>query len=333
MSRIENVLVEIEADGLVGIGYAFFFSEREADAVRLIIRDLAEGLEGKDPCAVRALYERMWRQVNWIGQSGLGVMALSTLDTALHDVRARCAGMPLYKFLGGERARLPAYATGGWVSQPIAEVIEEGLRFQAAGFKHYKIKVGSNDWRVDVERLTKLRDALGPEMDVMVDANQAWSAHEGLAASRALAECGVFWVEEPVHADDLRGAARIVSAIDVPLAAGENLYGVPAFSSLVDARAADILMPDLMRCGGPTGFLRVCDMADAHCLPVSSHTFSEISAHLMSAVANGTLVECIPGWWDEMFDEGPRLSNGAFELSDQPGLGMTFSDRAKRQSA
>lgn len=127
------------------------------------------------------------------------------------------------------------------------------------------------------------------------------------------------------------GSAEIARALDVPIATGETVYGVAGFRRLIEARAADIYMPDLMRCGGVTGFMRVASFADAHHVPVSSHTFTEVSAHLMAAVPNGTLVEYLPGWWDDLFEDAPEVRDGRMHLREDPGLGFRFSEETKRK--
>lgn len=329
---VENVLVEIECDGLVGSGYAFCFRPGEAAAIRTMVEDLAESLVGTDPSAVRSSWQLMWKQINTIGQSGVGVLAVSALDTALWDLHAQRAGLPLFRMLGGSQTRLPVYATGGWTSQPVEQVIEDGLRHRDDGFRYFKIKVGSESWRTDVDRLEKLKSAVGDSMEILVDANQRWSVHDAITAGRAFSDCGVYWFEEPIAADDVAGSAAVTAAVDVPLATGETVYAIAGFKPLIEARGADILMPDLMRCGGPTGFLQVTQLAAAHNLPCSSHCFTEVSAHLMSLSPNGIPIESIPGWWDTMFDEAPRVVNGEIVLTDRPGLGITFSDRVRSET-
>jgi L-alanine-DL-glutamate epimerase-like enolase superfamily enzyme len=139
---------------------------------------------------------------------------------------------------------------------------------------------------------------------------------------------GVTWFEEPVPAHDLGASARIAAAVDVPLATGETVFTRHGFRPLIEQRAADVVMINLLRCGGPSEFLHVAAFADAHGLPVSSHTVTEVSAHVMAACPNATIVEYIPGWWDRLFEGAPVIADGTISLSDRAGLGFTFSEQA-----
>ncbi len=331
IDRIDNVLEEISAGGLTGIGYAFTFNRQQALAVRAATHGLAEVVKARPELGVVDQWHAMWEHLNFTGQAGIGVLAMNAIDTALWDLHAQQAGMPLFRLLGGSRTSLPLYATGGWISYPIAELVQEGRRLRDLGFTNYKIKIGFEDWREDVRRLQELQSAVGPELAIQVDANQAWRVHDAMAAGRAFQDCGVYWYEEPTSADDVVGSAEIARELDVPIATGETVYGVAAFRRLIEGRAADVYMPDLMRCGGVTGFRDVAAFADAHHVPVSSHTFTEISAHLMAAVPNGTLVEYIPGWWDELFQDAPEVRDGRMHLNENPGLGFSFSGDAKEK--
>lgn len=330
---IENVLVEISADGLRGIGYAFTFNQAQANAVRHMVHDLAGLLAGTDERSIRAHFAAMTMQLNFTGDAGVGMLALSALDTALWDLHARRAGMPLFRLLGGDRTTLPVYATGGWTSYPVEQLVEEGVAYRDQGYRNYKIKIGMPDWRDDVERVHRLRSAVGDGLAIQVDANQAWNRVDALNAGRAFEEAGVYWYEEPVAAADIGGSAELARVLDVPIATGETVHGLHGFRPLVEGGAADVLMPDVMRVGGVTGFLDVAGFAAAHHQIVSSHTFTEVSAHIMASVPNGTLVEYIPGWWDRMFADAPVVRDGDIHLSERPGLGFTFADDAVKEFA
>lgn len=330
-TSIENVLLEIGAEGLTGIGYAFAFAPWQARAIRAMVTDLAETLIGQDVMDIRGHWQKMWWRINFVGQAGPPVMALAAVDTALWDLLAQKAGMPLYRVLGAVRSDMPVYATGGWLSYPIDDLAQEGVEFKNQGHTHYKIKIGFQDWKKDVERVRILRQAVGDEMNIMVDVNQAWNVEASILAGREFERYNVCWYEEPVAVQDIKGSARIAAALDVPIATGETVFTRYGFLQLINEHAADILMPDLMRCGGVTEFMQVAALAEAHQIPVSSHTFTEVSAHLMAACTNGTLVEYIPGWWDELFEDAPVVKQGKIYLSDRPGLGFKFSRETIKQ--
>jgi mandelate racemase len=326
--RLYNVLVEVRAEGLTGSGYSFVFSENQAKCIEAMVWDLAEVIQNRQVEDINRHWADMWMRINFIGQSGPPIMAMAALDTALWDLLAQKSQLPLYKLLGAVRDEVPLYATGGWMSYSNEELAEEGLKFKEEGFARYKIKIGFPDWRIDVERVRYLREAVGIDMDIMVDANQGLTVKNAINAGRAFEELGVTWFEEPVSVQDVVGSAQIATALNIPVATGETVFTRYGFLPIINSRAADVLMPDLMRCGGPTEFMKVASLAQTFNLPVSSHLFTEVSAHLIAACPNGTLVEYIPGWWDDLFEEAPRPSGGSIKLPDGPGIGIKFnSDR------
>lgn len=327
----EDVLLELDVGDLVGVGYAFAFLPGHARAIREVLRDLAEPLVGRAVDDVRAIWGELWRRLDFIGRTGLGAIALGAVDMALWDLLGKRAGLPLYRLLGAAADRLPVYASGGWFTYEKEELVEEARRFAAAGFRGYKIKVGHPDPRVDLDRVGHLLDAVRGEIDVMVDANQSWTPERAIAVGRELREMGVAWLEEPLAADDVEGSARVREALGVPVAAGESVFTRDGFARLIEGRGADVVMPNVARCGGPSQFLAVATLAAAHHLPISSHTYTEVSAHLMAACPNAGMVEYIPGWWDQLFDAAPRVRDGAIALSDAPGLGIAFAERAVRE--
>lgn len=328
----ENVLLELDAGDAIGHGHAFAFVPAHADAIRTLVSDLAETLVGRDVGDVRAIYAELLRRINFIG-AGPGVMALAMIDTALWDILGQEAELPLYRLLGASRSEVPVYASGGWFTDSIEDMAQEARTFADQGFAGYKIKVGHDNWRLDVERVEYLLSAVGNRINVMIDANQAWSVQDSIARGRVFAELGVVWFEEPVSVHDVEGSARVAAALTIPLASGETVFTRHGFRPMIEQRAADVLMINVVRCGGPSEFLYVAAQAEAANLPVSSHTLTEISAHLMAAIPNATLVEYIPGWWDELFEGAPTIENGVVKLSDRPGLGFQFADRAIREYA
>lgn len=331
--RVEHVLLELDVGDAVGIGHAFAFERRQAESIRMMVLDLAEVLVGRQVDAVRGVWGLLWQRLNYIGHAGPPVMALSVVDTALWDLLAQRAGLPLFRLLGSMRNSLPVYATGGWLTYSKEELVEEALGFAERGFRHYKMKVGNADWRTDVERVDHVLDAVGDVMALMVDANQAWTVPQAIAAGRELHQLGVTWFEEPVAMEDVDGSARVAAAVDIPLAAGESLFSRHDFLRLIECRAADVAMPDLMRSGGPGEFMQIAMLAEAHAMPVSSHAFTEVSAHLMAACPNAGLVEMIPGWADDLFDTPPRIADGEIHLEESPGLGFKFAEKILREQS
>jgi L-alanine-DL-glutamate epimerase-like enolase superfamily enzyme len=225
---------------------------------------------------------------------------------------------------------LPVYASGGWWTYSKEELAEEGQQFAEQGFRGYKIKIGHADWREDIDRVEHLLGAVGDRIPVMVDANQAWSEQTAVEAGRVLESLGVSWFEEPVPAHDIEASARVAAALDVTLASGETVFSRHAFRPMIEGRAADVQMINVNRAGGPAEFLHVAALAETHGIPVSSHTYTEASAQLMLACPNALNVECIPGWWDGVFEGAPPIENGMVRPTDRPGLGFGFSEQAIR---
>lgn len=327
-THTHNALVEIRADGVVGQGAALTLTPGQAQAVCRMIEDFAGLLNGRDPRDIRALSAVMLQRVSLTGQSGISMLAISAIDTALWDLSARAADRPLFRMLGGAPTPLPVYAQPGWLSLTDEELVEEALAVQERGFRHYKMRVGSPDWRRDLARVVLVREALDSTTQVMVDANQGWSRVDALAAARALDDLGLFWIEEPVPVDDVTGMARIAAAIRTPVAAGESVFGTEGLRPLIEHHAAAVLMPDLQHCGGPTGFLLAATQAQLAGLPVSNHLFIETSIHLLAACPNAYIVEYMPGWWDDLFERPPEIVDGRIRPDEDPGVGVRFREDA-----
>lgn len=328
IAGVETVITEIDAGGERGVGYAFAFSGAEATAVRVLAVELGELVAAAPARGPRDHWRAMWQHINFIGQEGAAVMALAAIDSALWDLLARAAGLPLHALLGAEARPTPAYAAGGWISWTVDEVIEEARGFMDAGYRAYKMRVGQPDWREDVRRVYAVREALGDELGLMVDVNQAWSVETALRAGRELEAAELLWIEEPVEAQDLRGTVQVSRQLRTPVAAGETLWARRGFQGLLEAGGPDVVQLDLMRCGGIAEFGAIATLAETHRLPIASHMFTGVSAHLMAAAPNAYLIEHLPGWFDDLFDEQPDIRGGLVHPSSAPGFGLTLSQDA-----
>lgn len=330
MSAIECVPVEIEQDGLVGVGYAFAFSRAEAEAIRAAAVYLAGAIQDADLRSTQDCWRRMMLASNFTGSNGLAMLALSAIDTALWDLKAKRASMPLFRLLGGARTQIPVYMTGGWLTDTPDDIREEVAVMRRLGITHYKIKIGAGGWKADLERTAAIQEIAGSEIAVAIDVNQNWSLRDTRRAVEVLnRDFDIYWLEEPVAATDVAGLAEIRQRSAVPIAAGETLHAPTGIRPLLDARAVDVLMPDLMRVGGITGYQQVLALAELDNVTVSSHVFAEISAHVMSAVANPDVIEYMPDWWERLFDDDrPHVVDGHMVLSERPGLGYGLSKQA-----
>lgn len=323
------LLVFIDAgDGLVGEGYLFAPGTRQLGVFDEMVQSFAPGLVGADPEMSEALWRRLWSDINFYGHKGIAVFALSAVDMALWDLRGKALGRPIHRLLGGCRSLVPTYASGGlWLGSGVDELVAEARSFVAAGFRAMKMRLGKKRLEEDVERVRAVRQAIGPDVALMADANQGFTVDHAIRLGRRLEEFGLAWFEEPVPAWDLDGSARVAAALDTPVASGETEYARYGFRDMLKAGAADVLMPDLGRVGGVSEFVKVAHMADAVDLPVSSHIYTEQSLSLVAALGNATYLEHMP-WFAGLFREKLELRDGLVVVPERPGFGFTFDPDA-----
>ena len=321
---VDCVLVTLRTDsGLQGIAYLWCFGALRARALAALVEDMFAVVHGRDALAGETAWRAMWNEANFLGRTGAVMFALSAIDTALWDIRGKAADLPLWRLLGGERRKVPVYAGGLFLSDPIDAIVAEAKRYVAAGFGAMKMRTGAKTASEDIARVEAVRDAIGPGVTLMVDVVQGWTVEEAIKRGREISRFNLFWIEDPVLFDDLEGLAAVAAALDVPVTAGENDYGRRGFRRLVEHRAADILMPDLQRVGGISEWLKTAALADAHGLRVTPHVFPETSIHLMGAAPNAIFLEHVP-WWDRLFVRPLVIESGFAEPTDAPGLGLAF---------
>lgn len=323
------VLVTLDTDeGLSGEAYNFTMNGACLDVLQAMIESLAPHVTGRDPHDVEAMWEAMWRDINFFGHKGITLFAISTLDTACWDIIGKAAGAPLHKLFGACRDAVDVYASGGlWLSLSIDELVEEARGFLAEGFHAMKIRVGKKRIGEDVERVAAVRAAIGPDVVLMADANQGFDASHAIRLGRRLEEFDLFWFEEPVPAWDLEGHAAVRAALDTPIASGETEYTRYGMRDMLRAGAADILMPDLQRIGGLTEMRRVAGLTAAHDVPLSPHIFSEQSLCIAGSAPNCNYLEHMP-WFRSLYREQMQLVDGRVRMPQGDGLGFTFDPDA-----
>ncbi len=325
ISTVHNVVLTLEEDGAAGSGFCFAFREREAQALAALLQQLVEDILELDWSNIRGIWRLLWESLNHVGQAGPGLEALAAVDTALWDLFGRQIGQPLYKLWGAARDRVPAYASGGWLSYSTDELLAEATGFAAEGFRRYKMKIGGPDLAADIARVQEVIAAVGPDVSVMVDANQAYSRSAALRMGRLLTDIGVDWFEEPVDANDFEGSAQVAAAVDVRVAAGETVFGVDRLRDLATSGGVSVLMPDLMRCGGLTPLREIATVAAASRVDVSPHLFPEYSAHVAASSGREILIEHLPRWWEGFYARKPQLIGGELVMSDESGLGVEIA--------
>jgi L-talarate/galactarate dehydratase len=328
----EFALLELGTDqGLIGIGLSFFGGSLTG-TLRGAIDGLAKLLIGDDPTQTEAIAAKLRRAAGSSGPGGIFTLALSAIDMACWDLKGKAVGQSVCALLGGLRDRVPTYASGALMRpHPIDYLAKAGPRLRDMGFRQMKMQCGSEPTvAASVERVRTMREAIGPDVDLMCDINQLWSVNQAIEVGRRIEEYHLFWLEDPTAHDDFPGLARIADALTAPIAAGEYHYGIVPFRHMLEHRSIDVVMIDLLRAGGITQWMKIAGMAEAFNLPVVSHLIPEIHVHLIAAIPNGLTVEYMP-WTLRLFEETPKIENGQLVVPDKPGLGLAFDRAAIKQ--
>jgi L-alanine-DL-glutamate epimerase-like enolase superfamily enzyme len=334
-ARSHNVFVvlTIESDvGIEGIGVSFFGGALSA-TLKHAIDQLGELIVGEDPSHIESLTQKLRAAGASAGPGGILTLAIAGIDMALWDIKGKDSGRSLGAMLGGLRERVPTYASGALVrAYPLDHLVKAGQRLVEKGFKQMKTQLalpGDTTPNKEVERARLMREAVGPDIDLMCDINQRWAVHQAIDIGKRVEDVHFFWLEDVTIHDDFSGLARVADALITPLAGGECLYGITPFRHMIEAHSVDIVMIDLIRVGGISNWLKVAAMAEAFNLPVVSHLLPEIHVHLISAIPNGLTVEYMP-WSFRLFEEVPAPVNGELAVPSKPGLGLEFSREIDR---
>lgn len=325
-SHTEIVVVELEtAAGVVGVGWT-----HGGAIVHQALKEISARVIGQ-PLNV----ERIWHQIyrpKLFGRRGLATRAISAVDIAVWDAIGKETGRSVHQLLGGYRDRVPAYVAGGYYGdgKGLDELQMECSGKVASGAKAIKMKIGAVSIGEDLARIDAVREAIGPEASLLVDANNAYSRLEALKMARHLEERNIYWFEEPLSPDDIAGAAELTQRTDIPIALGENEYTVAGFRDLIHGRAADILNADAQVLGGITEWQKCAHYADANHTPIAPHGDQEIHVHLVAAIPNGLMVEyydsSLNALKDTMFKQRLELDpDGMISPPNRPGLGFDLN--------
>ena len=329
MTEVVFLFAEITTEqGHEGLGFSY--SKRAGGPAQYAhAKEVAEAAIGEDPSDIAKLYTKLLWAGASVGRSGVATQALAAIDIALYDLKAKRAGLPLAKLLGAHRDSVRTYDTsGGFLHASLDEVRERADRSLAEGIGGIKIKVGLPDGAEDLRRVAAVREHLGPDVPLMVDANQQWDRRTALRMGRKLEEFDLVWIEEPLDAEDAEGHAALASALDTPIATGEMLASVTEHERLIAARACDVLQPDAPRVGGITPFLKLATLADHAGLDLAPHFAMEIHLHLAATYPRETWVEHFD-WLDPLFEERLETRDGRMLVPERPGLGITLTGQAR----
>ncbi|MBL8670805.1 MAG: mandelate racemase/muconate lactonizing enzyme family protein [Alphaproteobacteria bacterium] len=325
ITHFEVVTVRVrDQAGAEGVGWTYTVGAGGGAVADLIGRHCAPLLLGQDADRIEALWQRLWWGLHYGGRGGQTSMAVSAIDIALWDLKARRLGVPLWRLLGGHDPQVPAYAGGIDLDFPLDRLLEQTEANLAKGFRAIKMKVGRPRLADDLARVKALRARLGPDMPLMVDANMRWTADQAIRAARAFRDHDVFWLEEPVIPDDVAGHARVLRDGGLPVAAGENLHTLWEFQQLIAAGGVSFPEPDATNCGGVTVWMKVAHLAEAANLPVTSHGAHELHVHLLAAVPNRSYLEAHGFGLDRFIARPFKVVDGLATAPEDPGHGVAF---------
>ncbi|MDH2900168.1 MAG: mandelate racemase/muconate lactonizing enzyme family protein [archaeon] len=331
VSARDFTLVQIETnDGVIGNGVVYMH------VANIIEEKLRPLLLEQDVLDTEKLWRNMYREM-YRDRKGAAIRAIGACDIALWDAKGKTLNLPVYKLLGACRDRVPCYGSGGYYRktgrEAINEIQEEVTKYVKSGFRAIKMKVGGLPLNDDLERVRAAREAAGANIEVMLDANNAYDSNTAIRAGKAYEKFDVYWFEEPVWPEDLAGSARVSRALSTPIASGELEYTRYGFRDLIISNAASILQPDAEVVGGVSEWLKVASLAASFNIPVAPHWAQEIHTHLASAVENSIWIE----WFakdldirkeDELYTSSVKLEDGFAIPSNEPGFGVKLNEDA-----
>jgi L-alanine-DL-glutamate epimerase-like enolase superfamily enzyme len=321
----ETPMVRITtADRLQGTGYAYTIGTGGSSVLALLKDHLAPRLLGRDAREVEGLWRELLFATHATSVGALTSLALAAIDTALWDLRCKRANEPLWRLAGGAQASVPVYTTeGGWLHHDTDTLVREAVAAREAGFQGAKLKVGKPHVSEDIARLRAVRQAVGDDFELLVDANQCFSLSEALRRAPRYADLGIGWLEEPLPADDLAGHVKLAQQAALPIAVGESLYSPGQFGDYLRAGACHVVQVDVARVGGITPWLKVAHAAEACNTAVAPHFLMELHVALCAAVPNAAWLEYIPQL-DDVAASRVAIERGRARPSEVPGLGIDW---------
>lgn len=333
LTEIAFLFAEVQTrDGHEGVGFSY--SKRAGGPGQYEhAKELASNLIGEDPNDIARLWEKLiWAGAS-VGRSGLATQAIAAFDTALWDLKARRAKLPLAKLLGAHRDAVQCYNTsGGYLSSPLSEVLANVENSLERGIGGIKIKVGQPDPMVDYERVKAVHKLIDGRVHMMIDANQQWDRVTAQRFGKLVEPLNLTWIEEPLDAWDAEGHANLAAMLDTPIATGEMLTSVAEHWELIRHRSVDFIQPDAPRVGGITPMLKILALADHARLRLAPHFAMEIHLHLSASYPHEPWVEHFE-WLEPMFNERLTIQGGRMQVPDRHGLGFSLSEQARRWTA
>ena len=320
---LDLITVEVRSGDLYGGCYMLSFDYAPALLKGIVDHELRRRLIGTPADDIRAVFEQACGATEYIGPEGLAMWGISAIDTALWDLLARRLNVPVSVIFGRQARAVPAYGSGGWLSYTDEQLADEVSRHMAHGFAGVKLKIGSSSEDRDIERVKAVRQAIGPERMLMVDANQGLTLDRARRFARRVEDCRLQWLEEPFPKRDVESYVQLRAATEIPLAAGEREYGRAPFRRLLQTGAIDVVQPDLLRAGGVTVWRSVAELTQAFQRRLAPHFYKEYDVHLAAACPNLVAIECFD-WLDPLLEQPLEIANGKAIVPDRPGFGVQF---------
>jgi mandelate racemase len=328
MTEWPLILIDLYTEeGIVGRSYLEPYIVKSMRYLIPALHDFGEMLKG---CRIAPfdLFDATRKSLHFVGYEGLSTIAVSGLDMAAWDALAKAAGLPLCVLLGGSVRPVKAYNSNGlWLREPEAVAAEAIELRDEGGFSGLKLRLGRERTRDDLATVAAVRKSVGDDMHLMVDFNQGLNLGEALQRCHLIDDLGLTWIEEPIVYDDLDGFARLTATLKTPIQIGENFYGPRDLYKALQKKACDFVMPDFMRIGGVTGWLRAAALAGAAGVPMSTHLYPEVAAQMMRVTETAHWLEW-QDWADPILQEPYRIENGLLHIPDVPGVGLEWDEDA-----
>jgi mandelate racemase len=327
ITKAPLLLIDVEtAEGITGRSYLWSYFPRAMTAIASILQEVEERTQG-DPVAPAELWSKLAERFALIGVQGVVRMAMAGFDIACWDALAAAAGVPLVRLLGGMPRRIPAYNSCGLGLMPADALADEAEKLLERGFRAIKLRLGYPTLAEDIAAVHAVKKRIPPGVALMVDYNQALSLDDALARGCALDRENLAWLEEPIRHDDYAGAALIARELAVPVQIGENFSLLAGMQTALNAKACDLVMPDLERIGGVSGWLEAAAFAEKRKIRMSSHLYPETSAHLLAVTPTAHFLEYVD-WADQVIQEPLQIVDGEAVIADRPGHGIVWDQAA-----
>lgn len=325
LTEISFIVLRIQtAGGVTGEAYMLSF-QYSAKAIAGAMKDVGEMVIGEDVCDTVKVFGKINAANEYFGHEGINRWAQAAYNIAMWDAWCKILGQPIWKVLGTSRTEVPIYGSGGWISYSVEELIAEVTGYKSRGFRAVKIKVGKPDWKEDLERLKLVREAVGNDIGIMMDANQGMTVPAAMALAREARALNIHWFEEPIDHSDFAGYQLLRTQAGTSLAMGEREYSTLPLRELLSRNAIDIWQPDILRLGGVEAWRDSAALAAIYNIPVLPHYYKDYDIPLLCTIPNGAGAESFD-WIDPLIDHPIEIKNGMASPHNRPGWGFGFKD-------